>query len=108
MAAKALRLRYWRSDFGVWQCLAPCNVLQRHVKHAELFPAPIEPIGKLIAIASQVFYRNLVVGAIHAALEQRERVLNRVAVILANPVAAGMIDYAMPTRAALADYVVDR
>ena len=51
--------------FVVGQCLVPRDALKCHVKHGELFSAPIESIGKLIAVAAQVLYRNLVENALH-------------------------------------------
>ena len=52
-------------------------------KHLQLLPATVKPIGKLIAVTSQVLYRNLVEGAVHSLFEQREGALNRIGVQIA-------------------------
>ncbi len=68
----------------------------------------IETIRKLIAVAAQVLYRNLVVRSIHSALEQAESVLNRIGVVLADCVGAYMVNLAMAARkAARPDYAVN-
>jgi len=51
-----------------------------------LLSAPIEPVGKLIAVAAQVLYRDFVERAVDSALEQREGILNRIGVEIANRV----------------------
>src|SRR6266480_856066 len=55
-------------------------------------PAVIKSKGKLIAIATQVLYRNLVEGAVDAALEQAESVLNRIRVRVTHAVGPAVVD----------------
>ncbi|SRR5258708_1606041 len=64
-------------------------------EHRKLFPAAVKPITKFIAVAAQVLYGNLVEGAIDAALEQAESVLNRIGVDFAPRIALVVIDDAM-------------
>jgi hypothetical protein len=52
------------------------QVLQRPVKHLQLLPVPIKRIGKLIAVAGQMLYRNFLVRTYNAALKQRKCILN--------------------------------
>jgi hypothetical protein len=57
-----------------------------------LLPAAIESKGKFMAIAAQVLYRNLVEGAVDAALEQAEGVLNRIRVRVTQAIGPAVID----------------
>src|SRR5260370_24437012 len=77
-------------------------------KHLQLFPATVKPIGKLIAIAAQVLYRNLMERAVDSALEQGECALNRIGVNVAHRIRASVVNDAMPREFALADYRVCR
>jgi len=85
MVAKVLRLRYWRSELFVGQHFSASQILQRRIKHRKLFPATVKSIRKLIAVAAQVLARNFVERAVDAPLEQRECVLNCVAVVSPSP-----------------------
>src|SRR5882762_10275241 len=77
-------------------------------EHRKLFPATIEPIGKLIAVAAKVLYRNLVERAVDSALEQAECALNRIGVNVAHCVGTGVVDDAMRGKLAFPDYRVSR
>jgi hypothetical protein len=73
-----------------------------------LLLAPIEAIGKLVVVACEVFYGNLVECAVNAALEKRESVLNRIGVDFAPCIAGIVIDDAVLSGSARCDYFVGR
>ena len=67
-------------------------MLECFAEHRELFPTAVKPIGKLIAVAAQMLYRDFVIRPIQTALEQGKRILNRVGMNRADSIGAAVID----------------
>jgi hypothetical protein len=89
------------------QSLATRQLLHGHIEHGCLLAATIKPPAKFFTIAAKVLYRNVVVIAVHAALEQAERILYGVCMDIATDIRTLVIDRAMPsTPMPLSDYVI--
>lgn len=98
-----------RNQFLVRQFLRPQEILNGFREDLFLLTSPIEPIGKFIAVASEMLYRNLVECSVDSLFQKRESVLNRIGMVFANPVGAAVIDRAVSaSKATIADYCVDR
>ena len=65
-------------------------------EHGQLFAAPIESIGELVAVARQVLFGNLMERPINSTLEQAEGILYALRVILALYVGNYVINHSVP------------